>query len=289
MKPSSARAVFKILLSLGLIGVLLGPYMLLVVVAPKQRHHVSNIFFRATLLITGIRLNVWGQPGHNVSLFTANHGSYLDIPILGAAIGYGDFVAKSEVSDWPLFGFLARISKTLFISRNSVDAARQRVMLADRMNDGSTMILFPEGTSSNGADVMAFKSSLFEALNDLNRDAWVQPVTVIYARHRDGTPQTQDERELFTWYGDMTMAPHLWGVYGGKGCEVDVVFHEPLRAAEFSHRKKLAKLCETQISHALARTLEDGRRTLALNNPENVKNNPDQDPDITGEPVLVGE
>lgn len=257
MRFSAVRAGVNLGLFFGLVSVLLGPYVMLLAIAPRKRHRVAQLFFKGCLALTGLRLNVQGKPVEGVALYAANHASYLDIPVLGAAINGGVFVAKSEVADWPLFGFLARISHTVFISRNSADAARQRTQLATRINRGSSLILFPEGTSTDGSHVKRFKSALFAALNDVERDVvLVQPVSIAYARHRNGASMEQKTRESFTWFGDLTLAPHLINVFGIKGCEVDIVFHNALNPAHFTDRKQLAKACERTISKQLIKSLD---------------------------------
>ncbi|HEY9080261.1 lysophospholipid acyltransferase family protein [Magnetovibrio sp.] len=255
MRFSPLRAGVKLGLFVVLVGVLLGPYALLLAAAPGKRHHIARLFFKGCAVLTGLRLKVRGMPGADIALFAANHSSYLDIPVLGAAVGGGVFVAKSEVADWPLFGFLARISRTVFISRNGADAAQQRELLAARMNKGASLILFPEGTSTDGSHVKRFKSSLFSALEDVTREAWVQPVSIVYARHKQGRALSQGERENYTWFGDMTLAPHLLNVFGISGCEVEVVFHPPLLASAFRDRKHLATACETVVANALQKSL----------------------------------
>ncbi len=255
MSFSRLRATLNIALFLGLIGVLLIPYMTLLGLAPKKRHVVGQLFFKGCLVLAGLKVNVQGTPRVNVAMFAANHSSYLDIIVLGACVREGVFVAKSEVASWPLFGFLARLSRTEFISRNPKDAPRQRRQLSYRMSRGTSLILFPEGTSTDGSHVKLFKTSLFSALDDISGKALVQPVSVTYTRHRNGEPLSQGEREKYTWFGDMTLAPHLINVFGLKGCEVEVVFHNPFVSAESFDRKQLAKACENVVSDQLNATL----------------------------------
>lgn len=251
MNFSKLKAGINLFLFLGLVGGLLLPYGLLLLAAPKRRHAVAQLFFKGCLVLTGIRLKVHGQPHADTALFAVNHASYLDIPILGAAVPGGVFVAKSEVADWPLFGFLARLSRTIFISRTGTDAARQRGLLAERMNRGDSLLLFPEGTSTNGAHVRPFKSTLFAALEDVDRAASVQPVTIAFSRRKNGAALSQAERELFTWFGDMTLAPHLINVFGISGIEVDVVFHAPIHVTQETERKQLAQACWDEVSGGL--------------------------------------
>ncbi|OEJ69653.1 lysophospholipid acyltransferase family protein [Magnetovibrio blakemorei] len=269
MTFSVLRAGLNVFLFLVLIGLLLGPYVLMIALAPHKRHKIAQLFFKGCVALTGLRLVVTGAPSERTVMFASNHASYLDIIVLGAVIPGGVFVAKSEVADWPLFGFLARLSRTIFISRNGQDAALQRTVLAARMNKGHALVLFPEGTSTNGASIKRFKSTLFAALDDVNAQPWVQPVSLVYARHVNG-PQlspgpllSQSEREQFTWFGDMTLAPHLLNVFGSRGCEVEVTFHQPLNAVQFDDRKMIAKACEEAVGGHLNDTL--GPITLDLN------------------------
>ncbi len=255
MKFSRIRATYRAIGFAVLVGSLLGPYALMLALNPKKRHIIAGLFFKGCLKLTGVRVRVHGWAAYDVRLYAANHASYLDIPVLGAVLSQGVFVAKNEVAAWPLFGFLARISRTIFISRNGTDAQAQRDLLAKRMNRGTRLILFPEGTSSDGARVLAFKTSLFSALQDVEREPWVQPVSIVYARERNGRMLTQAKRNLFTWFADMTLAPHLLNVFGIKGCEVDVIFHAPLSANAFADRKQLAKRCQETVARALESTL----------------------------------
>ena len=248
MTYSPIRAGWNIARFFVLVGVLLPPYALFLALAPKKRHHIARIFFRGCVALTGLRLNVQGGPAEGMAIYAANHSSYLDIPVLGAVLPRGVFVAKSEVADWPLFGFLARLSRSIFISRKAGDINAQCEKLSQRINRGAGLILFPEGTSTDGSHVKAFKSSLFACLDGVARETWVQPVSIAYTRRKDGGLLSQHQREMFTWFGDMTLAPHLLNVFGIQGCEVRVVFHEPLPAGAFENRKALTYACWQTVS-----------------------------------------
>lgn len=234
---------------------LLIPYLVMLGTVPRHRHRIAGLFYKGCLTATGIKVCVHGAPNNNAALFAANHASYLDIPILGSIMSSGVFVAKREVAGWPLFGFLARIARTEFVSRAAAQATAQRARLARRIRRGENLILFPEGTSTDGAEVRPFKSTLFAALDDIEEEAFVQPVTIAYSRTADGMPLSQRKRERFTWFGDMTLAPHLWSVFGARGCQVDVIFHAPLAVHDFADRKTLARQCETQVRATLERAL----------------------------------
>jgi len=233
------RAFLNAMLFLGMVLGLLGPYMLLLALWPTQRHVIAKLFFKGCLNLTGIHLVVNGSPAAHTALFAVNHVSYLDIPVLGAVLSDAVFVAKSEVARWPLFGFLARLARTEFVARNRADAHLQCLTLAQRLNAGDALIVFPEGTSTSGLEVRPFKSALFAALDLSHGAGQVQPVSLVY------------EQNTAAWFGDMTLAPHLWRMFNEGGGQVTVIFHEPVFRADFPDRKALAQYCEGVVRDAI--------------------------------------
>jgi lyso-ornithine lipid O-acyltransferase len=211
--------------------------------------------------LLGVHLDLQGaRSTHRPTLFVANHTSYLDIEIIGAAIE-GSFVSKAEVSRWPIFGWLAKLQRTIFVERaDRAGAARQRDEIRRRLDDGDNLILFPEGTSGDGVHLLPFKSALFAAAED--ERVVVQPVSVVY-RLLDGIPLGRFYRPFFAWYGEMTMPPHLWKVLGLGQLTVVVSFHEPVRLKDFGTRKSLAEHCARVIAEGLAAGLA-GRAAAAL-------------------------
>ncbi len=203
--------------------------------------------------ILGIELDFRGtRTSHRPTLFVANHISYLDITIIGGAIE-GSFVAKAEVSRWPLFGWLARLQRTIFVERTDrAGAMRQRDAIRKRLDDGDNLILFPEGTSNDGTHLLPFKSTLFSAADD--ERVLVQPVSVAY-RLLDGMPLGRFYRPFFAWYGDMLMLPHLWTFLGFGRLTVVIMFHEPVRLADFASRKALSEHCWQVINNGLSAAL----------------------------------
>ncbi|MDE1902762.1 MAG: 1-acyl-sn-glycerol-3-phosphate acyltransferase, partial [Alphaproteobacteria bacterium] len=181
----------------------------------KLAARLPAFYHRLVCRILGIAIERRGVPSPaRPTLFVANHTSYLDIEILGAAIP-GSFVSKADVDGWPLFGWLARLQRTVFIDRKRRSVARQRDALSARLHAGDQLILFPEGTSGDGQRLLPFKSALFAAVTESDGagDIAVQPVSVAYLR-LDGMPLGRSYRPLFAWYGDMDLAPHLWSVLG---------------------------------------------------------------------------
>ncbi|HXE27888.1 MAG TPA: lysophospholipid acyltransferase family protein [Stellaceae bacterium] len=221
-------------------------------------------YHRFICRVLGVRLVRRGMIStHRPTLFVANHTSYLDIEIMGAAIE-GSFVSKAEVSRWPIFGWLARLQRTIFVERaDRAGAARQRDEIRRRLDEGDNLILFPEGTSGDGIHLLPFKSTLFAAAED--ERVMVQPVSVVY-RLLDGIPLGRFYRPFFAWYGDMTMAPHLWKMLGLGKLTVVMTFHEPARLKDFGSRKLLSEHCARIIAEGMGAALA-GRAATPIGTP----------------------
>ncbi|WP_118135332.1 1-acyl-sn-glycerol-3-phosphate acyltransferase [Oceanicella sp. SM1341] len=214
---------------------------------------VRVLWARTALWLCGLRLVVSGARMPHGGALVANHSSWIDIFTLMAAAPV-NFVSKSEVRSWPGIGWLAAATGTLFIERRQSAARRQTEEMRARITSGQLLCFFPEGTSTDGLRVLPFKSSLFAVfLDPLLQDAvWVQPVSVIY-QPAPGAPAM-----LYGWWGDMDFGRHMWDImclsHGGR---VQVVFHPPHRAADFTDRKALARICGEQVSEGMARARAD--------------------------------
>jgi len=260
--PGSAPPASRTLSSVRVIGLVLWTFLLLLahpIRALSQKpfpYRISRLWHRGALKICGIDLTRHGETLHGKPvLFVANHVSYLDICVLGSALN-ASFVAKSEVSGWPAFGYLARLQNTVFVERKSRDVAAQRKVIADRLSTGNQLILFPEGTSSDGSRALTFKSALFESasIEVDGEQIYVQPLSIAYSRF-DGLPMGRWLRPHFAWYGDMELAPHLWHALGLGQIGVDVVFHDPVQLKDYGSRKALAQHCESVVSKGLSDSL----------------------------------
>lgn len=231
-----------------LLNIVLIPVYLLA--GRRQRVEIQRFYCRQINRMLGLQVRTIGAVcGEKPVLFVANHVSYLDIPVLGSLID-AVFVAKAEVARWPLFGFLGRLTRTAFIERSGGEVMVQRQDLSSRLGDGDSLILFPEGTSTDGAAVRPFKSSLFSIAAPPGGDGMVtvQPVSIAYARYADGTPLIGAHRALYCWFGGATMFPHLLRVLGLKGALVEVRFHPPLRAGDWRDRKDLARRAHALVA-----------------------------------------
>lgn len=190
------------------------------------------------------------------TLFVSNHVSYLDIEVLGSLIP-GSFVAKSEVAGWPLFGMLSKLQETVFINRLArQDVKRQGETLSGRLASGDNLILFPEGTSSDGNRVLPFKTALFSVAAQRvdDRALTVQPIS-ISAVALDGIPLGRLLRPIYAWYGDMDLGPHLWSMAKLGGVTIVVEFHPTVTVDTVGSRKALADSCWRSVRDGVARAV----------------------------------
>jgi 1-acyl-sn-glycerol-3-phosphate acyltransferase len=194
-------------------------------------------------------------------IYLCNHLSYLDVLVLGSKLD-GCFVAKSEVAGWPGFGFLAKLQKTIFIVRDKSALMQSRKSIADAMNKDFDIILFPEGTSTDGWDVMQFKAGLLGIFFPDAKDrkgagdyqvidqALCQPVAIKHTKI-NGEPVTADRkdlRDLYAWYGDMDLAPHLWDFAHVKRTDVEVHMLSSLSTKDFVSRYDIANAAQERVA-----------------------------------------
>ena len=214
---------------------------------------LPSFYHRWCCRILGFRVRASGSPTRaRPVLFVANHVSYTDIAVLGSLIA-GSFIAKAEVARWPLFGWLAKLQRSVFVDRRIGTTAAQRDAMTQRLALGDALILFPEGTSGDGSRVLPFKSALFSAVQTplpIGPIA-VQPVSIAYTR-LDGIPLGRFYRPFFAWYGTVALAPHLWRMIGLGTVEVAVEFHPPTSLADCGSRKELARYCHGRIAGGVA-------------------------------------
>lgn len=238
------------------------PYLLLRLVRDRLASNYVRSYWKVVTRVIGYKVVVYGTPleGQGPVLFLPNHASYLDIIVLGSVLR-AFFVAKGEVAGWPGFGFLARISRTVFIDRRPGASARERNNVRSRLDAGDSLILFAEGTSNDGNRVLPFKSALLAVAEDHvvgpdgeKRPLYVQPVSVAYTKI-DGFSMTRALRPLCAWYGDMTLAGHLIGALGLGRITVEIQFHPPVTLEECGSRKELAIHCHKAVAHGVTRML----------------------------------
>jgi 1-acyl-sn-glycerol-3-phosphate acyltransferase len=221
----------------------------LIALSARGARRFPHLYHRAVTRWLGVRLNVIGEPVRDrPCLIVSNHVSWLDITVLSALTPLS-FIAKKEVNSWPGFGTLARLQRTVFIDRDRRQSTgSSRDEMQERLKAGETLVLFAEGTSSDGWRVLPFKSAYFAAAE--MPEVVVQPVTLAYRGHW-GIPMMRRRRPFYAWYGDMDMGNHLWQALALGPIEVDVVCHKPLTLAEAGDRKALARRAEETVRRGL--------------------------------------
>jgi 1-acyl-sn-glycerol-3-phosphate acyltransferase len=199
----------------------------------RWRNYWMRRWNRSVASLTGMRLRVSGEPPAGAALLVANHTSYLDIVTLSLPMDC-TFVSKNDVADWPLIGFASRRSRTIFIDRQSSRSIRSALEDIDNtLNDGLSVVLFPEGTTTSGDTVTPFRSSLLEL-------AVAKNLPVYYASIHYQTPEGDPPaRDVVCWWGDTPFFQHVFNLFRLHGFEAWVTFGpEPLHGSE---RKALAQ------------------------------------------------
>jgi lyso-ornithine lipid O-acyltransferase len=220
----------------------------------------ARFYWAAACRLLGVNVRVIGKPatgsGSRPVVFVSNHSSWLDVPVLGGQID-ACFVSKDEVGQWPFVGTVARLGRTVFVSRQRQATGRERNVMRERLVAGDNLLLFPEGTTSDGSRVLPFRSSFFAVAEGPDAPL-IQPVSVVYDR-LGGLPTGRASRPVFAWYGDMDLASHFWRFAQHKGLRATVLLHPPLDPSGFASRK--------EMSHAVWNTVADGASLLRQNRP----------------------
>jgi 1-acyl-sn-glycerol-3-phosphate acyltransferase len=212
---------------------------------------------RVARRFAGFRVRVEGTPAAPPLLIASNHTSWLDITILGSVVPVS-FIAKAEVSRWPVVGTLARLQRTVFIDRNKrAQTISATEAIANRVGNGDIMVLFAEGTTGDGNRVLPFRSALLGAARTAAGTGaiTVQPVAISYALVQ-GLPLGFAERWIVSWYGDMDLWPHLLRLCVRGAVDAVVSFGEPIHFGAEDDRKEVAEKCHA----AVKRMVEDVRR-----------------------------
>jgi 1-acyl-sn-glycerol-3-phosphate acyltransferase len=250
---SPLRATIRALLFFGWTALLIPVQALALVFHRPLAKRLPVFYHRNACRILGVHTATRGTISTaHPTLFVCNHSSYLDITVLASLIE-GSFVSKAEVADWPFFGLLAKLQRTVFIERRTSQAAAHRDEVGRRLDAGDNLFLFPEGTSTDGNHVLPFRSALFSvASREVHgRQIAVQPVSIAYTR-LDGIPLGRALRPLYTWFGEMELGSHMWTMASLGSLTVEVEFHPPVTLAQFGSRKALAAHCYEAVAAGLA-------------------------------------
>ena len=214
-------------------------------VSPARKRSLVKRWSRRLLRILGVEARLHGEigvRGGNV-LIVANHISWLDIFVLNS-VHPVRFVAKSELARWPVIGAMIRGAGTLFIERtHRRDTRRVNHRIAALLAGGDVVAIFPEGTTTDGLDMLPFKSSLLQPI--VEAEGHVQPMAIRY-RAPDGTLSVAP-----AYVGETSFAESFWQVCGARSLSVDLIATAAL-PARAGQRRRLARDAEGLIRTALA-------------------------------------
>lgn len=227
----------------------------------RAKVQFARAYWAGVCRLLGLRVQVLGMQaaGSRPVVFASNHSSWLDIAVLGGVLE-ACFVAKAEVGRWPFVGTVARLGRTVFVTRRPRDTGRERDGMLARLQAGDNLLLFPEGTSNDGSRVLPFRSTFFAVCEEgvcEGAPPLVQPVSVVYDR-LGGMPVGRSTRALFAWYGDMALGPHFWRLAQEQGMRATVLLHPPLDPADYPSRKALAAAAWDVVAAGAAQ-LRQGR------------------------------
>ena len=233
----------------------------LLLVPGRAKAGFARLYWAVLTALLGIKVRTIGTEAMRLDgrpvVFASNHSSWLDVLVLGGILD-ACFIAKADVARWPLIATIARLGRTVYVTRRAASTGRERDDMRGRLEAGDNLILFPEGTSSDGSRVLPFRSAFFsvvEAQEGLRRPL-IQPVSIVYDQLA-GLPMGRASRPVFAWYGDMELASHFWRLAQYQGLRASVLLHPPIDPADFATRKEL--------SAAVWRTVADGAATLRQN------------------------
>ena len=217
-------------------------------------------YHRQVCRIVGIRLNVDGEVARQGGvLLVSNHVSWLDITVL-SAVAPVSFVAKQEVASWPFVSWLAKLQRSVFVDRTRRSEVTDKASeILERLQAGDHIVLFAEGTSSDGNSVVPFKTPLFAAAKPtggapLGDSICAQTLTLTYTKVH-GIPLCRRGRPVVAWYGDMDLASHAWKLLGLGPLDAEIRIGPPVPLDQFADRKALARYAEQQVRSDLAALL----------------------------------
>jgi 1-acyl-sn-glycerol-3-phosphate acyltransferase len=211
---------------------------------PKQRQIASRLY-RGCYQALNIQLVVNGRPTQQPALWVCNHISWLDILIL-AGNNTLDFIAKSEVASWPVLGGIIRRTGTLFIERDNIFKAYKALPeLQQRLQSGIPVLVFPEGTTTQGESVLPFKPMFYQAA--IRGNLLIQPISIHYERS-DGSSCKEvafiDDDDFSVSFKGTLKQPKIFAY----------ITYLPAMKAEHWHRKKMAYQNQQQINDTINKT-----------------------------------
>ena len=224
------------------------------------------VYHRIAARLIGLKIRVSGQAlAKGPRLFLSNHSSWLDIIALGSVMPLS-FVARADVADWPVFGLFAKLQRTVFVDRTRKMATKQaRDTLAGRLQQNEAIVLFAEGTTSDGNRVLEFRSALIGAVAQVDpaHAVLLQPASIGYTRIQ-GIPMGRQHRPLVAWYGDLDFTPHFKEFVRRGVVDVTVTFGTAVPYDRNTDRKSAARSIEDTVRDLTAGALRDRKTEMRM-------------------------
>jgi lyso-ornithine lipid O-acyltransferase len=225
---------------------------------------IASNYYRVLTRVVGIRVHVVGEPVRDRAvLLVSNHVSWADILVIGSIMPVA-FIAKAEVRKWLLVGITAEMQRTVFVDRTRRQQTGDAVAeIVQRIAGGTSMVLFAEGTSSDGNHVLPFRSALIGAAREVGvrseSGVLVQPMSISYTAI-NGIPMGRQYRPVIAWYGDLDFMPHIKALMDTGAVDAVVTYGKPVMADRSTDRKAMAKTLESTVRTMAAVTLRGRAR-----------------------------
>ncbi len=223
-------------------------------------------YYRALCAVLRIRVRVVGEPVRDRAvLFVSNHVSWADILAIGSITPIA-YVSKNEVAKWPLVGTAAKAQRTVFVDRarrhQTGDAIAE---IVQRLAGGTSVVLFAEGTSSDGNRVLPFRSALMGAVKEASERAesgiLIQPMSICYTG-LNGIPMGRQHRPTVAWYGDLDFMPHIKALMARGAVDAVISYGEPMAADGTADRKAMTRSLEGAVRAITSATLRGRTKPL---------------------------
>ena len=224
------------------------PLCLLILISTKrQQEKIIQFWCKRLLSIFEIKVEVKGISSYLSNqkqyLMVANHISWMDIIVI-QSIKPCIFVAKSDVASWPLFGWVAQMTGTIFIKRDKVSDIKKALKKMKRRLIKRSVCIFPEGTSTSGRYLLPFKSNLFQSSIDTNKS--ILPLCLRYE-------QNNSYSDKAAFVDDMSLVDSINKIKQEKDMRVIVEVLQPIRPRY--NRKELASYTQEIIRKNLSQNL----------------------------------
>jgi 1-acyl-sn-glycerol-3-phosphate acyltransferase len=221
------------------------------------RRPLSLRYYRLLCRLLKLRIHTVGRPAQGQpTLIVSNHVSWLDIPVISAILPVA-FVTKQEVASWPIVGPASRLLRSVYIDRTRrQQSGADSASIARRLIEGDPVVLFAEGTSSDGNRTLPFRSALVGAVAqvDASHQVLLQPMSIAYNRWQ-GLAMSRRERPLIAWYGDLDFTPHIKAFVQRAVVDVTVTFGEPVPFRNGTDRKLVTRALEADVRRLTAAAL----------------------------------